>query len=88
MQLSEATADFPRLARVLSSRRHFDLVSEADVRHARTQLSLEIGPQLRELIPLAEQAVEREEKVMKQLKNKVSCVASLRFAVGWRAAGE
>jgi len=70
--LQTATADMPRLAKVLASRRHFDLVSERDIRSARDHLSAEIAPQLRELIPLAEQALEREEKVVKSLKSKVS----------------
>lgn len=70
--LQSATADMPRLAKVLASKRHFDLVSERDIRSAREHLSAEIAPQLRELIPLAEQALEREEKVVKSLKSKVS----------------
>ncbi|PWN41101.1 hypothetical protein IE81DRAFT_324927 [Ceraceosorus guamensis] len=68
--LSASTADFDRLSKVLASKRHFDLVSEADIRSARNHLSAEIAPQLRELIPMAEQAVQREERIVKALRTK------------------
>ncbi|CEH12678.1 DASH complex subunit Spc19 [Ceraceosorus bombacis] len=68
--LAASTADFDRLSKVLASKRHFDLVSEADIRSARNHLSAEIAPQLRELIPMAEQAVQREERIVKALRTK------------------
>ncbi len=61
-----------RLLPALRNKRHFDLVSEAEIRKARDHLSAEIRPQLDELIDKAREALEREERKMKTLRNKVS----------------
>lgn len=69
--LAECTDDFGRLANVLGSKRHFDLVSEQEIRSARDHLSAEIAPQLKELILRAEEALQRDERRVKTLKGKV-----------------
>ncbi|PWN90485.1 hypothetical protein FA10DRAFT_266956 [Acaromyces ingoldii] len=70
--LSQSTGDFARFARVLASKRHFDLVAEGEIRAARDHLSAEIAPQLKELILRAEEALQKDEREAKLLKSKVS----------------
>lgn len=60
------------MSTVLSSQRHFDLISEGDVRHAKDQVAAEIAPHLRELISRAEEIISRDERHARMLRNKVS----------------
>lgn len=69
--VSEATADMPRLKRVLANKRHFDLVSVSEIAKARDHLSAEIQPQILQLVEKAKENLEREERQMKTLRNKV-----------------
>lgn len=69
--LAEQTSDFARLAAVVRSKRHFDLVSETEIRHAREHLQAEIAPQLKELILRAEAALQQDERKTKALRSKV-----------------
>ncbi|WFD36065.1 hypothetical protein MCUN1_002936 [Malassezia cuniculi] len=66
--------DFGRLATVLSSQRHFDLVSEGDVRYVRDQAAAEIAPHLRELIARAEELIAKDERHMRNLRSKAAQV--------------
>ena len=77
--VAHMTAPYERLAHVLQSKRHFDLVSESEIRKAREHLSAEIAPQLQELVEKAKESLEREERAMKALRNKVSRAHSLSF---------
>jgi DASH complex subunit SPC19 len=70
--LTEQTSDFARFSHVLSSKKHFDLVSEKEIQVAKAHLSAEIAPQLKQLIMKAEEALQREERRSKSMKVKVS----------------
>ena len=59
---------------MLSSQRHFDLVSESEVRNAREQFAAEIAPHLRELIAKAEDSIARDERQARTLRNKAAQV--------------
>lgn len=72
--MAAETGDMQRLSRALRSKKHFDLVSEADVRSVRDHLAAEIAPQLKELIVRAEEALQRDERRAKTLKAKVRSV--------------
>lgn len=69
--LAAETGDMRRLADALRSKRHFDLVSETDIRSVRDHLAAEIAPQLKELIVRAEEALQGEERKAKTLRAKV-----------------
>ncbi|PWN49567.1 hypothetical protein IE53DRAFT_345647 [Violaceomyces palustris] len=70
--LDEGTRDFSRLSKVLVNQRHFDLVSESEIRRARERISSEVQPHIRELIQRAEANVQRDERRCTALKNKVA----------------
>ena len=57
---------------MLSNRRHFELVTETDIRVARDSLADAIEPQVRELIDRAEAALGKMERKEKALSSKVS----------------
>ena len=69
--LSQMSTPYARLSTVLNNKRHFDLVSETEILNAREHLSAEIQPQLTELMDKAKESLEREERDMKTLRNKV-----------------
>lgn len=70
--LGSSVADVPRLATVLTSKRHFDVVTETKVAEAKKQLEDEVRPHLKELIQRGEEGVEREEAAARRARNKVS----------------
>lgn len=72
--VGEATQDLPRLQRVLRNQRHFDLVSETEVLKARAHLNSEIQPRVLQLVQKAKESLEREEREMKLMRNKV-CIS-------------
>ena len=67
----DETKDLSRLASVLRSKRHFDLISEREIKDAQDHLSVEILPQLKELILRAEEALQKDERKAKTLRGKV-----------------
>lgn len=67
----DETKDLSRLASVLRSKRHFDLISEREIKDAQDHLSIEILPQLKELILRAEEALQKDERKAKTLRGKV-----------------
>ena len=69
--LAEETKDLSRLAKVLRSKRHFDLITEQEIKDASDHLSAEILPQLKELILRAEEALQKDERKAKMLRGKV-----------------
>lgn len=70
--LEEQTNDFKRFATVLNSKKHFDLVSEKQIRKAKIRWSAETEPQLKQLIYRAQEALQRDRKNCKTLKTQVS----------------
>ncbi|CEQ40333.1 SPOSA6832_01931, partial [Sporobolomyces salmonicolor] len=69
--LHEETADLPRLAGVVHSRRMFDLVTEPEVFSAQRALANEMGPQITELIRRAEDGLEGLKARERGLRAKV-----------------
>ncbi|CAO1619785.1 unnamed protein product [Parajaminaea phylloscopi] len=88
--LSDAVADVPRLSTALTSKRHFDVVSDGTVQEAKKQIEDEIRPLLKELIAKGEEGLAREEANARRNRNKVSqlttrleqLVASEKIALG------
>ncbi|WFD45838.1 DASH complex subunit spc19 [Malassezia furfur] len=70
--LAHHTGDFDRLRTAMASQRHFDLVSERDVRQARDHVAAEIAPLLRELIVRAEDALTNDERHARTLRNQAT----------------
>ncbi|EGP82628.1 unnamed protein product [Zymoseptoria tritici ST99CH_3D7] len=63
--LDSGVSDYPRLSRVLSTTRHFELVSEHDLTSAQSTLLSEIGPEVEVLLGRVEKyldGLERREK--------------------------
>lgn len=52
--VTEATEDYPRLQRVLSNDRFYELVSQDEITQAQLEVQREVEPQIKELIQLAE----------------------------------
>ena len=69
--LDEATSDIPRLHTALTSKRHYDVVTEAQVNEAKKQIEDEIRPHLNELMRRGEEGVEKEEANARRARNKV-----------------
>lgn len=69
--LSESVSDVPRLNTVLTSKRHFDVVSQSQVVEAKKQLEDEVRPHMKELLRRGEEEVERENASARRAKNKV-----------------
>lgn len=82
--LSDYVQDVPRLITALSSKRHYDVVTESKVNEARKQLQDEVAPHLAELIRLSEQGVVQEEADARRARNKVSYA---RRVCGWSMDG-
>ncbi|KAF3912634.1 hypothetical protein ABW21_db0200073 [Orbilia brochopaga] len=59
--LDAAVADYPRLAKVLSSHRHFELVSQGDLQTAQSLLSSTIAPEADRLLKETEKHIHRLE---------------------------
>ncbi|KAK6353357.1 hypothetical protein TWF696_005325 [Orbilia brochopaga] len=59
--LDAAVADYPRLAKVLSSHRHFELVSQSDLQTAQSLLSSTIAPEADRLLKETEKHIHRLE---------------------------
>lgn len=70
--LAQETSDLERIANVVRSKRHFDLISEREIKDAQDHLSVEILPQLKELILRAEDALQKDDRRAKMLRGKVS----------------
>lgn len=69
--LAASVADVPRLSTALTSKRHFDVVTEGTVLDAKRQMEDEIRPLLKELIARGEDGVAREEANARRARNKV-----------------
>lgn len=69
--LSHCVSDVPRLCLALTSRRHFDVVTEGTVQEAKRRIEDEMRPLLRELIQRGEEGVGREEMAARRARNKV-----------------
>ncbi|BFZ64598.1 DASH complex subunit spc19 [Saitoella coloradoensis] len=63
--------DFPRIAHLLSSTRHFELLPEPKVTAALQSLETEVGPQVQELLRRAEGSVNRLERREYALRSKM-----------------
>ncbi|KAF8468955.1 DASH complex subunit Spc19 [Kalaharituber pfeilii] len=68
--LSAATADFPRMTKVLSVNRHFELLSEPEIHAAQASLREEIVPEFQHLLRKVEVHLERMERREKGLVAK------------------
>ncbi|PWN37510.1 uncharacterized protein FA14DRAFT_187610 [Meira miltonrushii] len=68
--LTDETKDLARLANAVRSKRYFDLISEREIKDAQDHLSVEILPQLKELILKAEEALQKDERRAKILRGK------------------
>lgn len=69
--LSHCVSDVPRLTLAMTSRRHFDVVTEGTVQEAKRRIEDEMRPLLRELIQRGEEGVGREEMGARRVRNKV-----------------
>lgn len=70
--LLASVSDVARLSTVLTSKRHFDVVTEGTVQEAKRQIEDEIRPLLKELISRGEEGVSREEVNSRRCRNKVN----------------
>ncbi|KAF3941371.1 hypothetical protein ABW19_dt0204990 [Dactylella cylindrospora] len=59
--LDTAVADYPRLSKVLNSNRHFELISQSDLRTAQTVLSSTIQPETERLLKETEKHIHKLE---------------------------
>ncbi|EPS36849.1 hypothetical protein H072_9615 [Dactylellina haptotyla CBS 200.50] len=59
--LDAAVADYPRLSKVLSSHRHFELISQSDLQTAQSLLSSTIQPETERLIRETEKHIHKLE---------------------------
>lgn len=69
--LAQSNTDVSRLNVSLTSKRHFDVVTENTVDVAKKQIEDEIRPLLKELIARGEESVGREEQNARRARNKV-----------------
>ncbi|KAF8419950.1 DASH complex subunit Spc19 [Tirmania nivea] len=68
--LSTATSDFPRMTKVLTVNRHFELLSEPEIQTAQESLREEIVPEFRHLLGRVEGQLERMERREKGLESR------------------
>ncbi|KAF8448303.1 DASH complex subunit Spc19 [Terfezia claveryi] len=68
--LSTATSDFPRMTKVLTVNRHFELLSEPEIQAAQESLREEIVPEFRHLLGRVEGQLERMERREKGLVSR------------------
>lgn len=55
--VTEGTEDYPRLMRVLTNERVYELVSQDEILQAQLEIQREVEPQIKELIQLAEEGL-------------------------------
>ncbi|KAH3987862.1 DASH complex subunit SPC19 [Parastagonospora nodorum] len=60
--LAEGVNDFPRLAKVLQTTRHFELISESDLQTAQSALLSEIRPEVDNLLKRVENYLDKLER--------------------------
>ncbi|KAF1841336.1 DASH complex, subunit Spc19 [Cucurbitaria berberidis CBS 394.84] len=60
--LDEGVNDFPRLAKVLQTTRHFELISESDLQTAQSALLSEIRPEVDNLLKRVENYLDKLER--------------------------
>ncbi|KAF2220265.1 DASH complex subunit Spc19 [Elsinoe ampelina] len=65
--LESGVSDFPRLTTVLQTTRHFELVSEADLRDAQSSLLNEIQPEVENLLSRVDTYLDKLERREKSL---------------------
>lgn len=70
--VTEATEDYPRFQRVLSSERFYELVSQNEILQAQLEVQREVEPQIKELIQLAEEGLHGLQKRERSLHEMVS----------------
>lgn len=79
--LQQGTYDFPRLQSVITTKRCFELVAEADVRKAQRSLADEIEPQIKELIARAESGLNelktKEKTLAQRAEKRAAAVVTL-----------
>lgn len=68
--LDSGVSDFPRLSKVLQTRRHFELLPEPTIREAQQALLDEITPSIAHLLSLASNHVEKLARREQTLKAK------------------
>lgn len=69
--LSHSLSDYPRLLRVLRTRRGYELLSEDEIHLAQLEVRREVEPQIRELISRAESGLEALQRKERGLHEKV-----------------
>ena len=69
--LSQSLSDYPRMLRVLRSRRGYELLSEHEIHLAQLEVRREVEPQIRELISRAESGLEALQRTERGLHQKV-----------------
>jgi len=69
--LDTGIADFPRMQKLLTVNRHFELINESEVKDAQRDLADEVMPQIAELLKRAEQSLAKLERKQFALKSKV-----------------
>ncbi|CAI9627200.1 unnamed protein product [Alternaria alternata] len=60
--LDQGVSDFPRLAKVLQTTRHFELISESDLQTAQSALLSEIRPEVDNLLKRVENYLDKLER--------------------------
>lgn len=70
--LTDATEDTPRLMRILSNERFYELVSQEEIWQAQLEIQREVEPQIKELIQLAEDGLRNTQKRERSLYEMVS----------------
>ncbi|KAL2754098.1 hypothetical protein ACRALDRAFT_1069984 [Sodiomyces alcalophilus JCM 7366] len=79
--LESATSDLPRLATVLKTTRHYELIPSARLAAAEASLRDEIGPSITLLLDRAEAQVDRRDRRIETLKARSELLAG-RLAAG------
>ncbi|ROT39234.1 hypothetical protein SODALDRAFT_330800 [Sodiomyces alkalinus F11] len=79
--LESATSDLPRLATVLQTTRHYELIPSARLAAAEASLRDEIGPSIALLLDRAEAQVDRRDRRIETLKARSDLLAG-RLAAG------
>ncbi|CCU77558.1 unnamed protein product [Blumeria hordei] len=73
--LAHGTADFPRLATVLSSTRHFEVTPSTNLAAAQAALAADLAPAVQQLVARAETALAKRERQVQQLQARSELLA-------------
>ncbi|KAK9898647.1 hypothetical protein P389DRAFT_167182 [Cystobasidium minutum MCA 4210] len=82
--VTEGTEDYPRLMRVLTNERVYELVSQDEILQAQLEIQREVEPQIKELIQLAEEGLyelqQRERNLNDTAENRKQAEARKKIA--------